>query len=550
MIFVRLITAALLALTAVPALAQLGPVPAGGQSIVPSGATVSRTLASKLGDRLTLLDFGAACNGSTDDSAAIRAAAASGRRIDIPGGLVCAGASIASSLPFGTFAGPGQVQDSSGNLRGPQSSGVTSNPNPASWNSTTNVNDPCVASLTCWAKFDYSHALAAEEWFIADSAGGHTLGQPQHGYEYMPGAYPHTAIFNNRSGWNQSLTSNDGRTAAVYNRIIGQQGGAGDMMLNEAEILCAGVAQTGTTDWLAVPGCAWEAGDISALSPSQYLQHSEWHFNDNANDVSAIGRVFGYNRTATTATLNNRWVNELISCNQTNLAAPLGCDAGYVVQGKWRIGLDFTEIASQIVAPIAMQANQKITLNGSYVDGEGNPATTNLGNDWITDDGSNVVVAQNGATVLRASNPAAGVNHWHIQGNATGGDLYLSAEGSDSSIPIVFSDKGGGGVISVSNGLVSLDTIALAGSNAYAQMGPTGAGQAYIIQVLSSVATDLDLIASNGGTVHASGKFRVDMHTPASSSEPCVGGQITFDANYQYDCVATNTWKRIALSSW
>jgi len=37
--------------------------------------------------------------------------------------------------------------------------------------------------------------------------------------------------------------------------------------------------------------------------------------------------------------------------------------------------------------------------------------------------------------------------------------------------------------------------------------------------------------------------------TPASSSAPCTAGQFTDDANYHYVCVATNTWKRAALSS-
>lgn len=37
---------------------------------------------------------------------------------------------------------------------------------------------------------------------------------------------------------------------------------------------------------------------------------------------------------------------------------------------------------------------------------------------------------------------------------------------------------------------------------------------------------------------------------PASSSSPCVAGTRTWDKNYEYRCVATNTWRRSALSSW
>ncbi|HTA46713.1 MAG TPA: DNRLRE domain-containing protein [Bryobacteraceae bacterium] len=39
------------------------------------------------------------------------------------------------------------------------------------------------------------------------------------------------------------------------------------------------------------------------------------------------------------------------------------------------------------------------------------------------------------------------------------------------------------------------------------------------------------------------------LHTPSSSSEPCATGTFTDDANYHYVCVSTNTWKRVALSS-
>ena len=42
--------------------------------------------------------------------------------------------------------------------------------------------------------------------------------------------------------------------------------------------------------------------------------------------------------------------------------------------------------------------------------------------------------------------------------------------------------------------------------------------------------------------------FQAPLGTPASSSAPCTAGQFEDDANYHYVCVATNTWKRVALS--
>lgn len=37
---------------------------------------------------------------------------------------------------------------------------------------------------------------------------------------------------------------------------------------------------------------------------------------------------------------------------------------------------------------------------------------------------------------------------------------------------------------------------------------------------------------------------------PTTSSSPCTAGDITYDNNYVYVCVATNSWKRSALDSW
>jgi hypothetical protein len=37
---------------------------------------------------------------------------------------------------------------------------------------------------------------------------------------------------------------------------------------------------------------------------------------------------------------------------------------------------------------------------------------------------------------------------------------------------------------------------------------------------------------------------------PPASTSPGVKGQISWDANYIYICIAANTWKRTALTSW
>jgi len=54
-----------------------------------------------------------------------------------------------------------------------------------------------------------------------------------------------------------------------------------------------------------------------------------------------------------------------------------------------------------------------------------------------------------------------------------------------------------------------------------------------------------------GFTVDHDGQMRiVNPVTPASSSAPCQIGQIAWDPDFVYVCVAANTWRRTQLSTW
>ena len=64
--------------------------------------------------------------------------------------------------------------------------------------------------------------------------------------------------------------------------------------------------------------------------------------------------------------------------------------------------------------------------------------------------------------------------------------------------------------------------------------------------------TTTDRLYRVGGALHYSGQElgRVSNGTPASSSATGTTGEIQWDANYIYVCTATNTWKRVAISTW
>ena len=85
----------------------------------------------------------------------------------------------------------------------------------------------------------------------------------------------------------------------------------------------------------------------------------------------------------------------------------------------------------------------------------------------------------------------------------------------------------------------------------------TAAGQNLHILEYSAVAKALTyavrgivvLTIADGGLASFPGQVQAPLATPKSSSSPCVAGTRMADSNYEYVCVAANTWKRAALSA-
>ena len=62
-----------------------------------------------------------------------------------------------------------------------------------------------------------------------------------------------------------------------------------------------------------------------------------------------------------------------------------------------------------------------------------------------------------------------------------------------------------------------------------------------------------DAIISGTGKLHVAGntaRIFDSERTPSTAGETCNTGELAFDASYIYICVAANTWKRSALTSW
>ena len=67
---------------------------------------------------------------------------------------------------------------------------------------------------------------------------------------------------------------------------------------------------------------------------------------------------------------------------------------------------------------------------------------------------------------------------------------------------------------------------------------------------VQSAGTLTVMAAITAANVTLSSRPIIPTHTPASASATGIAGEIAWDANYLYVCTATNTWKRVALSTW
>lgn len=65
------------------------------------------------------------------------------------------------------------------------------------------------------------------------------------------------------------------------------------------------------------------------------------------------------------------------------------------------------------------------------------------------------------------------------------------------------------------------------------------------------LGTDSDSANSTKNfTVESLKDFIITSSAPASASSTGTAGQLAYDADYIYVCVATDTWKRVSIATW
>lgn len=191
--------------------------------------------------------------------------------------------------------------------------------------------------------------------------------------------------------------------------------------------------------------------------------------------------------------------------------------------------------------------------------------------------GSSIMVS-NGSAVIQG---AAGTSTTLLHGNASGTPTYSSVVNADltagsftsitglgtQSIPVVVSTAVAGAFVVNTTGLVV--------NGATSRVGVGVAPIAGVMQI--KAATDHDLLISdavsvsgaialngindsNGANIPielrasiiqiSAGLLSIQSSTPASASAAGVAGTITWDSSFIYICVASNTWKRVAIATW
>lgn len=96
--------------------------------------------------------------------------------------------------------------------------------------------------------------------------------------------------------------------------------------------------------------------------------------------------------------------------------------------------------------------------------------------------------------------------------------------------------------------LVSGDNVLLYGTSFFSVHQPH-----FAVAISNVIRGNYSLLSNVGftnGTVGCSGLILKTPTVPANAGDTGIAGQIAWDSDYLYICVAANTWKRIALSSW
>jgi hypothetical protein len=315
-------------------------------SFTQSGAGASeRTVDGKLKDFVSVKDWGAVGDNSTNDTTAIQAAQAVAGAKFVPAGTYKT--TLVSNTLTGPFWGRGQIDDSNDNKRAPWFSAITAPP--------SSLGTP--TSIETRFNGDLSKVQIAMEHRIS---GATTLGQPTTGYTYTDEAYPviGSLYVDTNTGWNNGTATNVGRTGAAFFRTQVYHRGQGDVAAYNATVFVDGT-KAGSTSYLANPAGVIINGDMTAGANGVYLNAGEFYLDGASYDCSAIGWVVNLDRDNATGAKDAIWAGFRA---QSKGSVP--ADVAFSATSTFNFGVDLSACAfGANEAAITLKANQRIYGN-------------------------------------------------------------------------------------------------------------------------------------------------------------------------------------------
>jgi hypothetical protein len=465
--------------------------PSGSNSVgyLPAGAgAVATTVQTKLRESVSVKDFGAVGDGVADDTAAVTAVSAY-PKVYVPDGTYNTTFVNYTTVP-GSWWGVGQIADASNRKLAPWY--ANANAAPSSTGSANSLLTAFNGDLTR-CQFPVGHNIQ----------GAATLTQPTTGYAYVNEVYPHFTYLTNFSGWNQSTSGNDGRTAACAYRTKVDNYGQGDAVCYNATAFVSGT-RAGSTNFLANPAAVLFNGDMTAGADGVYLNPYETICVDSGYDVACVGLVNNFNRTNATGAKSVFWHGY-----RAQNVGSVTCDALVSATGLWVTGLDLamSDFGANKGA-VSLKASDRIYFNSTAgASGSLNAGirTTVFGTSWITLDSASVDLqfANSGVTQFAVGTTGSAVNYFRVNGGPAGGTPQFRATGSDTNISVGYLTKGTGFHFFYSNVAAPAVQFAINGNQTSAvnYFTVTGANAGVSPQITASGSdTNIDVTLITKGT--------------------------------------------------
>ena len=159
------------------------------------------------------------------------------------------------------------------------------------------------------------------------------------------------------------------------------------------------------------------------------------------------------------------------------------------------------------------------------------------------------------ANALDSGRAISLIDSAYVQLRQSGGAITVQEEGSSLSTSATTLNFVGTNVTATGSGATKTITITGGGGG-----GIDSAGVTNIVNAKLATIDVTDLVGADGqanqllkslgdGNVEFT-NLKIPQFTPTSATSVGERGEFTFDSSYMYICTATNTWRRIAHSTW